>query len=176
MTEGKSEAISKKDAKFFHDLTLRDAIKHLPHLRGLAKKEYPNLTYHDVVIKIDYTANPPTYKLTPLTEYNTGQTMGTANAEARNDALIEKVQENREKYTLLESLIAAGQGRTCVLTLGTGEFWVADKGLIGGGLVEGENDDGEEPGPGTALDDVDMFRARRVLNSFLKNLGEKPAL
>ena len=178
MLEGKSESISKKDARFFHDLTVRDARKRLPHLRGLLKKEYPTLSYHDVVIKVDYYVNPPTYKITPLAGYTTGPTAGTANAEARNVALIEKVQQNREKFALLESRVACGEGITCVLTLVTGEFWISDDGLIGGGLVEGENDgdaNDEDMGNwnGTALDGVDVLQARRVLNGILRAMGEK---
>ncbi|KAI0088570.1 hypothetical protein BDY19DRAFT_172115 [Irpex rosettiformis] len=178
--EGRSAAISKKDAKFFHDLAMRDARKHLPRLRGLAKKEHSGLTHQDVIIKINYTVHPPMYGLAPLTGYKTGLAQGKPNAEARNAALIEKVQQNRESYTLLESQISSGEGITCVLTLVCGDFWSSDGGLVGGGLVEGENDsdeDGETPEDwkGTALDDVDVFRMRNALNSILGSIGQGPA-
>lgn len=134
-------SISKKDLRFFHDLTTRDATKNLPRLRGLLKKEYPGLSCHDVVIKIDYYVNPPTYKIIPLTGYSIGPTTSTANAEARDVVLIEKVQQNREKFALLESRMGCGERLERVLSLVTGAFWTLDEGLVGGDLVEGENDE-----------------------------------
>lgn len=121
--EGKSAAVSKKDSKFLHALTLRDAINHLPQLRSLAQRDYPGLAYHDLVVMVDYTVHPPTYELAPLTGYTEYRKIRTPSAEARNNALIENVEQNRDKYTLFESFVTTGQGKTCVLSLGTGNLW-----------------------------------------------------
>lgn len=39
------------------------------YFQGLIARTYPDLAYHAIVVKIDYTVNPPAYELTPLTEY-----------------------------------------------------------------------------------------------------------
>ena len=52
--------------------------------------------------------------------------MTSMNEEARNDALIEKVQKDPESYTLIEMTIASGVGHAIVITLATGGFWLLD--------------------------------------------------
>jgi len=73
--------------------------------------------------------------VTPIDGYNGPETCGSVNAEARNDALLEKVRDNPEKYTLLESSIANGQDGQLVMTLSKC-FWDDEK--SGGGRIEGE--------------------------------------
>ena len=43
--------------------------------------------------------------------------------EARNDALVEKVQQHPDRFTLVEMAVPAGQGTHVVLALATGELW-----------------------------------------------------
>lgn len=151
----------------------------MPHLRRLAKKDYPNLTHDDLVIRINYAVVPPTYSLTTLDGYATGPAQASDNALARNDAMIEKVQQNRANFTLIESLVSCGQGKTCVLTLARRGFWTSDANLLGGGHVEGElvasdeEDDDDQDWQKTNIDEVDQFRARQALNSFLRMMGEE---
>lgn len=121
--EGKSDPIPKRDIAFFHQLSMHDARTHLPRLRRRAAAEFSTVPRHRLVICIDYTVQPAVYSLRPLDTYNTGQTSGTANTEARNDALIEGVRENPQRYALIESKIACGRSPQCVLTLATGAFW-----------------------------------------------------
>ncbi|OSX68033.1 hypothetical protein POSPLADRAFT_1043193 [Postia placenta MAD-698-R-SB12] len=121
--EGKSNPIPKRDIALFHQLSMHHARTHLPRLRRRAVAEFSTVPRHRLVICIDYTVQPAVYSLRPLDTYNTGQTSGTANTEARNDALIEGVRENPERYALIESKIACGRSPQCVLTLATGAFW-----------------------------------------------------
>jgi len=169
--------IAKKDGQFFHDLTIRDARKHLPTLRDIAKKEHPTLAPTDLVIRVDYVQLPPVFRLAALDTYSTGPTNATVNAEARNDAIIEKVRENRENYTLLESAVASGQSITCVLTLATGSFWTSDEHPTGGrecrcGCAKDDEDADLGERKGKNADDVDMMRARNVINRVLTQMGE----
>ena len=52
-----------------------------------------------------------------------GVTDGTPNAEARNDALLEKARDHPGKYTIIQSKISNGQNLNMVMTLVTGTFW-----------------------------------------------------
>lgn len=54
--------------------------------------------------------------------YDGPETFGTVNEKARNDALFEKVRDNQDKYTLLESKVANGLDDQLVLTL-CSSFW-----------------------------------------------------
>lgn len=176
ISEGKAESISKRDAAFFHDLTMRDARKHLPLLRSLGKRKFPDTPLTRLVVCIDYNVVPIVFDVKRLDGYTTGQTTGSMNAIARNDALIEKVQENSTNYTLLESKISCGVSMQCVLTLATGQFWSSDHELLGGGdyARDDESDEECEIHKGEALDEVDQMMARLVINNILEANGEEP--
>jgi hypothetical protein len=116
-------------------LTLHDARKQLPHLHGLTKKHYPSLKQRDLVVKTNYAVYPPTFDVVALMGYTTGLTGGTS-----NDALVEKLQENKEKYALIESRVLCGQSRACVLAVATGMFrYLYDK-FSRSGVTEDELD------------------------------------
>ncbi|PSS34075.1 hypothetical protein PHLCEN_2v1869 [Hermanssonia centrifuga] len=184
LEEGKSDDILKKDVQFFHDLSLRDARKHLPRLRALAKKHYPEVPYWSLIVCIDYNMLPPIFSVKHLDEYTLGNAQRSSIVEARNDAMIEKIKNKQGKYALLETRLSFGTGMQCVFTLATGDFWNSDNSLIGGGHVEGEphsedefDDEGglEDELKGTALDEVDEMMVRMILNNFMKSNGEQPA-
>lgn len=168
------EAISRQDTAFFHALSTRDARKHLPKLRGIAAREHEGVPLANFVVCIDYTVLPETYTLRLLTEEPgpySRQINGSANAEARNNALHDKAKKNPEKYVLIESTISNGRSDQLVLTLGTGEFWNGDVGLIGGdGRVQVVDE--EDFGDYNTIDEVDIQMARSTLNGFLRSLGE----
>lgn len=174
-TEGRPESISKRDAAFFHHLSIRDARRHLPRLRSLGKEKFPGTPFHGLVVCIDYTECPAVFSVKRLEGYSPGETTGTTNSQARNDALIEKVQQNSEKYTLIESIVSCGQSMQCVLTQATGAFWTSDNTLIGGGTMseDSELEFGEDTG--TAVDEVDEMMVKMILNKFMEKNGERPA-
>jgi hypothetical protein len=68
-TEGRGETVPDEDFKFLHNLSMRDARKHLPHLRALAQREHPGVPTGEFVITIDYTRLPPVFGLRPLQTY-----------------------------------------------------------------------------------------------------------
>jgi hypothetical protein len=196
--EGRYQSISKSDASFFHHLFTRDARNHLPRLRKIASTTYPSLTRTALIICIDYTVLPPKYSLVPIAEYEKHQppTRGSSNAEARNEALIERARDNPEKFTIIQSKIANGQGLQLVLTVVTGSFWKDGPDAWNEGLNEGiEEVDGEETGEqkqvkegnkakpsdadhefsGRRMDEVDMMMAGMTLNGLLQKLGHAPA-
>ncbi|KAJ7133445.1 hypothetical protein C8R44DRAFT_23723 [Mycena epipterygia] len=170
--EGKAQAISKSDVAFFHHLATRDARHHLPLLRRLAHAEHPTLRTGELLIRIDYTVVPPTYSVIPLSEADHDvHTAGSANAEARNDALLERARENPERYRLVQSRIANGAALQMVLSVVTGNFW--EGGDAEGSL--GESAEGEEGERETDADEVDLMMGRLALNRFLVNRGQPPA-
>lgn len=155
--EGKKQGISKGDKAFLHHLSLWDARRHLPHLRNLAAREFPDTPAKGLVIRIDYGMLPEQYSVIPINGYNGPETCGSTNAEARNDALFEKVRDNQEKYTLLESLIANGQDGQLVMTL-CKSFWENDTGPLGSRFEGGEEYSDEDDG-------VDELMAQMTLNN-----------
>jgi hypothetical protein len=148
-TEAKKQTTSKADKAFFHQLSIRDAQRHLPRLRSLAALNYPDTLAQGLVIGIDYRVTPEKYSVKPIIGYNGPETSGTVNEEARNDALFEKVRDNQDKYTLLESKIANGEESQLVMTL-CSSFWDKE-GLVGNGQIEGEggssDEDDDDPSP-----------------------------
>lgn len=92
--------------------------------------------------------------------------------------MIEKVQTNRESFTLIESVVSSGQGFICILTLATGKFWASDADL--GGLteedysVDEEEDEMDAELRGINFDEVDLMRGRMILDNILKSMGEEP--
>lgn len=180
--EGKYQSISKADAAFFHHLFTRDARNHLPRLRRLASEKYPEKTKTALIICIDYTALPPKYSVVPLEDYEKSrlETDGSANAEARNDTLIERARENPGKFTIIQSKIANGQGLQMVMTVVTGSFWKdnANPWAIEEDEVEESDLDNDNPKSkykGKSLDEVDIMMARMSLNGLLQKMGEPSA-
>lgn len=120
----------------------------------------------------------PKYSLTPLSEYSQSttdlQNTVSANAEARNEALIERARENPGKFTLIESRISNGQASQLVLTVVNGKFWEDEEEFL---QEDDDDDDAEEQlGIGkTRVDDVDMMMAGMTLNGLLKSMGEPAA-
>ncbi|THH33240.1 hypothetical protein EUX98_g1007 [Antrodiella citrinella] len=170
--EGKSESISKRDAAFFHVLSMRDAGKKRQQFRKLIKANFPSAALHDTVVCMDYTVLPAKSSVRLLKDYNTGHTMGSDNAEARNDALVEKVQTHPDRFTLIESKIACGQGHQCVLTLATGQFWTRESML---GPVDDLSGDDAELGH-EDMDHIDFMKVQMMLDSFKdKHEGERRA-
>ncbi|KAF8887152.1 hypothetical protein BD779DRAFT_1528356 [Infundibulicybe gibba] len=157
---GKTAVNSKSDASFFHHLATRDARRHLPHLRRLAKQDWPGTTDTGLVVCIDYTIAPEKYSLLPLAEYVRlrPQSAGSANKEARNEALIERAMENPGRFTLIQSMIANGQAN---------RNWVEDDSYSA--------EDGENQAPATNIDGVDLIMGRMLLNNILGKMGEPPA-
>ncbi|KAJ7490685.1 hypothetical protein FB451DRAFT_1079464 [Mycena latifolia] len=171
--EGKSQAISKSDSAFFHHLATRDARHHLPLLRRLARAEHPALRLCELIMRVDYTAVPPTYSVLPLADAggHDAPAQGSGNAEARTDALIERARADPDRFGLIQSRVANGAAVQEVLSVVAGNFWED-------GDDKGEDSLGEEledEGRDTRVDDVDFMMARRALNGFLVSRGEKPA-
>ncbi|KAJ6453089.1 hypothetical protein C8R45DRAFT_1039529 [Mycena sanguinolenta] len=173
--EGKSQAITKSDAAFFHHLSTRDARHHLPLLRRLARSNYPTLRSCELLIRIDYTIVPPVYSVVPLTEADRHDTPtnGSPNAVARNDALLERVRENPDRFGLIQSKVVNGVALQLVLSVVTGNFW--EHGDAEDFEFDDSDDALEESLMDTGVDDVDLMMARTSLNRFLASRGEPPA-
>jgi len=122
-TEGKASRILKRDLAFFHNISMYDARKNIVKLSRQAEQEHPGKIRTHLVVCIDYCAFPVTYGLTPIEHYDTGPHSGSTNAQARNEAMIDKVKDNPGKYTLIEARIANGQGMQAIMTLATGKLW-----------------------------------------------------
>jgi hypothetical protein len=140
----------------------------------MATKEYPETVNTDLVVCIDYLVNPPKFSVVPIAEYDKHQpeTDSTVNAEARNEALIERVRDNPGKFTVIQSKIANGRSKQLVLTIVTGGFWQARQEA----WVEDDADDGDDDLPPVRknLDGVDMAMARLMLDGFLASRGLPP--
>jgi hypothetical protein len=153
--EGKKNTISKADKAFLHHLSIRDARRHLPHLQSLAAHEYPDTLVQGLVISIDYRVMPEKYSVQSIVGYRSPETMGTVNEEARNDALFEKVRDNQDRYTLLETMVVNGQDAQLLITL-CPSFWDKDTLLGGNGQMEEfMSDDDDDSNLKPALDEID---------------------
>ncbi|TCD64726.1 hypothetical protein EIP91_003682 [Steccherinum ochraceum] len=170
--EGKAEAVSRKDAGWFHVLFMRDARRYRYEFRSKIKAEYPSSPLYDFVLCMDYTVFPMKPSIRPLKGYNTGPVDATSNAEARNDALIEKVQNNPERFALIESKISCGRSMQCVLTLGTGEFWTSEAEMFDALDAEGSDEEPYDPSLGPEPDHIDMMRARMMLDQLVHKIEE----
>ena len=188
--EGKSRTITRADAAFLHNLATRDARHHLPHLRQLAKQYFPKTTSAGLVVAINYLVVPPTYNLLPLDEYGRHHKLhsqnSSSNAEARNEALIERARENPGKFTIIQSKIANGFGIQLVLTIVTGGFWDDDDDDENWGGSEDEDGvdgtagtlkkcDGDDEDDLKNIDGVDIALARMSLNGILRSMGKPEA-
>ncbi|KAI0368385.1 hypothetical protein BV20DRAFT_459675 [Pilatotrama ljubarskyi] len=173
--EGKAASVSKRDYQFLHYFSMFDARVHLHKLRQVAKRDFPDKPLNQLVISINHAVLPPTYKVKDLMTYDVGPHPEiTMNAEARNDALIEKVQQNPEKFTLVEMEVSAGQGTHKVLALATGKFWDPEAREDGD---EYGPEEGDEYGPyldAGARDTEDAVRL--TVLRLLKKIDEDPRL
>ncbi|ESK96974.1 hypothetical protein Moror_6552 [Moniliophthora roreri MCA 2997] len=174
--EGKHQAISKGDAAFFHDLAIRDARHHLPHLQRMARTEYPNVKLHELIVNIDYCKIPPQYSLSLLSDYE--KLLPEVNsscfpsAGARTDALIERARDNPGKFVLIQSRISNGTGMQLVTTQASGEFWES------GSMKDFDEMDHvlkeeDEELTDTDLDVVDVMMARHTIGMIAKSIGEE---
>lgn len=116
--ERKNETITRLDNKFHHEIAIRDARSHLPLIRTLAARDYPNLPLNRLIICTDYTCWPQRYSVRPLDKSpeTCGHARHSATAEARLEGIIQKAKDEPELVTLLESVIARGFGRRSVMT------------------------------------------------------------
>ncbi|OSD01899.1 hypothetical protein PYCCODRAFT_1468190 [Trametes coccinea BRFM310] len=174
--EGRSAPVSKRDYQFAHYFSMFDARMHIAELRRAARRDFPHTPLHELVISIDHTTLPPTYGVKDLKTYRVEPLAAAAPGEstmaleARNDALIEKVQQHPDRFTLVEMAVPAGQGTHIVLALATGELWGK------------EDADEDEPdvlsralGPKGTLHGGDA-KMRRIIARLMKVVRDDPVL
>lgn len=199
LLEGKYEVISKSDANYFHHLSTRDARHNMPLLRRMAKASYPDLSPTALVICIDYLDYPTKFSVHPLSEYEKHVPEvgagASANAEARNEELINRAREHPGKFGIVQSKIANGKIIQLVLSVVPGVFWddagwtteedvdyraeddddEAEEEAFLAKLKESGSDgmdiDDSERFLGQKVDDVDLFMARMNLKGILPSKG-----
>lgn len=94
----------------------------------------------NLIIQIGYAANPPHFEVRHIDEGHGLPIWGSDNALARNEALLQRVKDNRDKYTLIESIIVHGKRHIQLVETISVSLW-----------AEREYEDG----PGYALQEVD---------------------
>ncbi|KAI0348949.1 hypothetical protein OH77DRAFT_1526032 [Trametes cingulata] len=117
--------VQARDHQVLRYFAMFDARMHVPELRRIAKRDFPHVPLHTLVVSLHHTVLPATYAVKKLATYQPGAG-GTPNAEARDAALVERVMRNPDRFTLVEMAAPAGQGTHFVLTLATGVFWGED--------------------------------------------------
>ncbi|OJT07647.1 hypothetical protein TRAPUB_1472, partial [Trametes pubescens] len=167
--EGQAAPVTKRDYQFMHYFSMFDAHAHLTELRAIAHRDFPNVPLHFFTISINHTKRPPKYALCDIRTYMlTPHRDSTLNAEARNEALIEKVQMHPERFTLIDMTVSAGQGTHVVLALATGDFWKLD---------EVEREEGVCTVPRRSKRDVELGRVvAHLLRAMEKDLALKAIL
>ncbi|KAF7969363.1 hypothetical protein HWV62_27486 [Athelia sp. TMB] len=115
--EGKKHNISKVEKAFIHNLSIRDARKHLECIREKAEIKSPGIPDEGIVICIDYTTQPESYDVELLESFKGLEIGGSANDEARNGALFDKVKKDPKLYTLIQTIIANGEYGQLLMTL-----------------------------------------------------------
>ncbi|KAI9059087.1 hypothetical protein FKP32DRAFT_1188172 [Trametes sanguinea] len=171
-SEGRSAPVSKRDYQFLHYFSMFDARMHVAELRRAARRDFPDTPLHELVISIDHTARPATYGVKALKTYRVEPHVAAASRalEARNDALVEKVQQHPDRFTLVEMAVPAGQGTHVVLALATGELWGRE------GADEEEGDVLSMPsGPQGALHPREA-QLRRTLARLMRVVRDDPLL
>ena len=104
-----------------------DARMHISEIRKAAERDFPNTPLTQLVVHIDQSVTPATYGVKELKTYKLDQRLvKSTNEEARNEALVEKVQENPEHYTIIDMTTAGGATLSTLMTLATGGFWLLD--------------------------------------------------
>lgn len=92
LPEEKSAGTRKQDRLFHHHLVIRDARRHLAHLRKKATSELPEMPLYKVAIRINYTKLPETYDVKPIQSIKQNIHNKNGISEARVDALVDKVR------------------------------------------------------------------------------------
>ncbi|KDQ55392.1 hypothetical protein JAAARDRAFT_195775 [Jaapia argillacea MUCL 33604] len=175
-TDGKLTKIESTDKKFLHHLSLTHAQHSLAHLLSLASTQFASLPLTSLAICIDYTSLPPKFSLKALSAYNEKneerETTGSETMEERNARMIERVRENGEKHTLVESVLCGGRGRVMLLTVTSGNVLVLGKSGPLGRVPSGGEWDEEEEEYGRDLSEGEVRGAREVLNRLMVRLGD----
>jgi len=103
---------------------------------------------------INYWESPPKYDVKLLENYeqDAPPISGSANAEARNEALIERALSSGGKMTVIQSKISNGEGSQMVMTVIPAGFWADNGGRwIGDGEAKSTDYD-----PNIYEDDLDF--------------------
>lgn len=79
---------------------------------------------------------------------------GSDNAKARNETLLQRVKDNRDKYTLIESIVVHGKGHTQLVMTTVVSLWEKGGNRRANGHG-GHDDHDDEDGPRSALEEVD---------------------
>ncbi|KDR83114.1 hypothetical protein GALMADRAFT_263522 [Galerina marginata CBS 339.88] len=195
LLEGKYQSISKGDSEYFHHLSTYDARHNRPYLRSFAASKYPELASNPaaLVISIDYLKVPPKFSMHPLAEHDKYahniSPEASANAEARNDELIQRARDHPGKFAIIQSKIANGQSMQSVNSMVTGVFWEKEGWAEDADLnvepeltlekavdVEGPK---KKPAAGKSkikdVTEAELQMGRMALNDFLRSMGEPPA-
>ncbi|KAI0751907.1 hypothetical protein C8Q80DRAFT_1269066 [Daedaleopsis nitida] len=126
--EGRADNVSKRDYDFLHYLAMFDARMHLSTLRELAASQFPSTPTNKLVVHIDQSVFPPSYAVKELGAFQIAARDDVSRNElARNEALVEKVQGNPERFTIVEMIVLSGEALQVLMTLATGGFWELDK-------------------------------------------------
>ncbi|KAJ8454929.1 hypothetical protein ONZ45_g19115 [Pleurotus djamor] len=179
--EGKNQSISKADIAFFHSVTIEDLGDHLSLLKEIAAKKYPGVPLTSLVACVNYDVSDPVYGVELLYGYEKlqPQTGGSAVAIARNEALIERVQENPDRFCLFQSRVANGEGTQLVLTMVGGDFWdtrnttLEDTGEMSqslindAGAVQSERMSDEEDEEETLTEEQEIELAKKTYNEII---------
>lgn len=134
-----NDSIAKSDWRFIHLLGIHDARCHLPILRSIVAKEFPNIPSSNLGIKIDYTTVPPKYDVFRLDTHDLFQEARTTSSgpfEARSESILEKARKSSTN-SLIESKVCHGETATLVMTLTARNIWEDDEAE----LVAGFEDD-----------------------------------
>ncbi|KAK6985159.1 MYND-type domain-containing protein, partial [Favolaschia claudopus] len=106
------------DASFIPQLMFTDAQVHLPHLRKVTKRDFPNEPVENFMLSIDYTnVNYPagTCSLKNINTYvfppSENQSMDPANRNAQNQEMLNVVLRKPRCYTFIESIFMFGKER-----------------------------------------------------------------
>ncbi|KAJ6606921.1 hypothetical protein B0H10DRAFT_2073861 [Mycena sp. CBHHK59/15] len=109
---------SPADVKFFRELFGSDANLHMPHLKKVAQRKFPNEKGENFVICLDYTnleyplgtcslKNIKTYEFPPPTALEAG----SADVANYNAEMINMVRRNPTQYTFIEASFAYAEER-----------------------------------------------------------------
>ena len=120
-------------------------------MRLVAVHEHPGIELKNFVIQIDYTVIPPKYVLRSIDEERSLPIWGSDNALARNKSLLQRVKNNRDKYSLIESIVVHGKGHTQLVMTTVISLWEKS----GKRTTDGGDDHDDEDRPRSALQEVD---------------------
>jgi hypothetical protein len=127
---------------------------------------------------MNYLVYPPKVDLHPLAEHEKhspkASPEASANAEARNDELIQRARDHPGKYGLIQSKMANGQGLQSAQSIVPGSFW---DGWNGEAVELDEEQDIPANGENSDIlvnniDEVDLMMGRLALNRILRSMGQ----